>query len=195
MWLFFSIWDLNSLSVHIFLKLLIVQNEVCHSPEYHALIEAPIAHGVFYDTCMHIPSTQHTWPRRPTCDPNPVFSTLFVLQPNPICSLLTVVISSPSWHDWCLCLPPDTCAWATGSHPPPGACWQSSLQWWDCGQRFLLGKGMSPWGWGASWSWGDRIVQQWAQVLSLHLLLPSRCPSSSVMIASAINCPRWWMLL
>ena len=38
---------------------------------------------------------------------------------SPGCSLLTLVISSPPWRDWWLCLPPDTCAWATREPSSP----------------------------------------------------------------------------
>jgi len=81
------------------------------------------------------------------------------------------------------------------NHPPPGAWWQPLLQWWICGQRFLLGMGLNPWGWGVRWSWGDRIAWLWAQFLSLLLLLPPRLLSLLVTFALAIKCPRWWMLL
>ena len=83
--------------------------------EFHVLTWAHRAHGVVYDTCMHSPSTQHTWQKRircRRCDPNPDSSTLLLLRTSPCCALLTFVISSPPWHGWWLCLPPDTCAWA-----------------------------------------------------------------------------------
>ena len=38
---------------------------------------------------------------------------------SPGCSLLTLVISSPPWRAWWLCLPPDTCAWATREPSSP----------------------------------------------------------------------------
>ena len=114
LWLFFlwySIWDFEQ-SLHIFLKLLIIQKgEVCHNPEFHALIEAPRAQGVVYNTCMHILCTQHTWKNRlrcRRCDPSPVSSTLLLLQdqswlfPADPCHLLPslawLVALSPSWH-------------------------------------------------------------------------------------------------
>ena len=34
------------------------------------------------------------------------------LRTSPDCALLTLVISSPPWCYWWICLPPDTCAWA-----------------------------------------------------------------------------------
>ena len=73
------------------------------------------------------------------------------LRTSPSCALMTLVISSPPWHGWCLRLPPTSVPGLLGSHPPAGACWQPPVQWWVCGQRFLWGMGWIPEG----EVWGD----------------------------------------
>ena len=41
------------------------------------------------------------------------------LRTSPGCALLTLVISSPPWCDWWICLPPDICAWSTREPSSP----------------------------------------------------------------------------
>ena len=160
-----------------------------------ALTEAHRARGLVYDTCMQIPCTQHTWQKRlgcRICYPNPDSSTLLLCQDQP--QLCPSDPSSPLLPDVAggsisLLTPVPGLLW---NHPSPAAWWQPRLQWWVCGQRFLVGMGLNPWGWGMRWSWGDRIAWLWAQILSLLL---SRFSWSSVRIALAIEYPHWWMLL
>ena len=103
--------------------LIIQKREVCHNPEFHALNEASRAQGVVYDTCTHIPCTRT--PERigsgaggvtQAQSPAPYSS----FRTSPGCSLLTLVISSPPWCYWWICLPPDTCAWANRE---PSSSW------------------------------------------------------------------------
>ena len=66
------------------------------------------------------------------------------IKTNPGCALLTLVIFSPPWCGWRLCLHPDTCAWAIREPSSPWCLMAAPLQWWVCGQRFLLGMGLNP---------------------------------------------------
>ena len=145
----------NSLSQHIFLKLLIVQNERFSARRVSCSNRSTQSTWV----CLWLLHAHSVHPAHLTEEARvqEVWLKPSLQHLAPTSGLVPVV---PWWHSSSPPLPGMVDASVSlltpvpgllGSHPPAGACWQPPVQWWVCGQRFLWGMGWIPEG----EVWGD----------------------------------------